>query len=93
MGAGYCASQMQTHLFPKFSKKYYVNATGGVSGNTFLNNHDLISKFRFFEGDRAYADSESQVQEYLDVYTTGPLTKVGLLDRLADGQDIDPEYA
>jgi hypothetical protein len=67
------------------SKKYYVNSTGGISGNSYLNNHDLISKFRFFEGDRAHADSETEVKEYLDIYHTGPLTKASLLDRIAEG--------
>lgn len=90
LGASYCAQMMQTHWFPKFSKKY---SQTGVTGNTYLNNHDLISKFRFFENGVASADSENEVKNYLELYSSGPLTKATLLDRIAEGQDIDPEYA
>ena len=31
------------------SWKNYENSIGGVTGNNYLNNIDLISKFRFFE--------------------------------------------
>lgn len=92
--AGYwLAGQFQTRIIPKFSYKHYKNATGGVDGTQFLNNQDLVSKFRFFENSTAYADAESEVRNYVDLYTTGPLTKASLLDRIAEGESIDPEFA
>jgi hypothetical protein len=44
-------------FFPKFSKNYDKHK-GYVSANNYLNNHDLISKFRFFENGSASADAK-----------------------------------
>jgi hypothetical protein len=53
MSAYYCSQQLQTRFFPKFSMKFWKHAPGGghagIRAETYLNNHDLISKFRFFE--------------------------------------------
>lgn len=59
-----------------------------------MNNHDLISKFRIFEeGSVAQADSQSQVESYLDIYSSGPLTKAEMLNRIAEGKPVDENFA
>ena len=58
-----------------------------------MNNQDLISKFRFFENGGAAADAKEDIQNYLDVYTSGPLTKAEMLNRINDGRAVDPEFA
>lgn len=93
-GAYYVASQLQHKLFLRFSKKFYKPEERlGVNGNTYLNNHDLISKFRFFENGEAAADARSEVEQYLDLYSSGPLTKAEMLNRLAEGKPVDPNFA
>lgn len=87
----FMANQFQTRLFRKFEWSSYVNYKGGVKDTTYMNNYDLVSKFRFFEEGVAHADAESQVQSYLDLYTSGPLTKAEMLNRIADGRCED-EY-
>jgi hypothetical protein len=51
--AYYMSNQFQTRFFPKMSWKYWKHAPGGgfsgIKAETYLNNHDLISRFRFFE--------------------------------------------
>jgi hypothetical protein len=54
---------------------------------------DMISKFRFFENGEAQCDASSEINNYLNVYTNQPLTKADLLDRIADGQEVDPAFA
>jgi len=47
-----------------------------------------------FDSNSAMAtDSLSEVENYLNVYTSGPLTKAEVLNRFADGQYVDPEFA
>jgi hypothetical protein len=41
----------------------------------------------------ASADAKSTVEEYLDEYQSGPISKAELLNRLADGLPVDPAYA
>lgn len=95
MGAFYVAAQLQTRIFPKFSKKHYVNSTGGITGQTYLANHDLISKFRFFqdEEDDTVGNAEDEIKQYLDIYTSGPLTKAEMLNRFAEGKWVDPAFS
>jgi hypothetical protein len=65
MGAYYVAAQLQHKLFMRFSKKWYRPSPTdrqGLNANTYLNNHDLISKFRFFEDGVASADAKSEVE-------------------------------
>jgi hypothetical protein len=58
-GAYYCAAQLQHKFFLRFSSKWYKPEERlGVNPNTYLNNHDLISKFRFFEDGVASADAK-----------------------------------
>ena len=89
----YFASQAQTKIFTKFSKNHYNNSKGYVRPEAFLHNVDLISKFRFFENGEAQADAQSEIQNYLNVYNTGPMSKAELLNRIADGKPVDPEFA
>ena len=85
-GAYYVAAQLQHKFFVRFSSKWYKPEERlGVNANTYLANHDLISKFRFFENGPATADARSEVEQYLDVYTSGPLTKAEMLNRIAEG--------
>lgn len=90
------ASMLHTRFFPKFSSVFYKNNSGvggqGISPNNYLHNHDLISKFRFFEN-QEYASAENEIEAYLDLYTSGPLTKAELLNRIADGRKVDSNYA
>ena len=59
-----------------------------------MNNHDLISKFRIFEqGTVANADALNQVEDYLDLYSSGPLTKAEMLNRFAEGKSVDPNFS
>jgi len=59
-----------------------------------LNNHDLISKFRIFEeGSVAHADAQNSVENYLDIYSSGPLTKSEMLNRIAEGKHVDENFA
>lgn len=59
-----------------------------------MNNHDLISKFRIFEeGSVAHADAQGQVENYLDIYNSGPLTKAEMLNRIAEGKPVDESFA
>jgi hypothetical protein len=87
------SNQFQTRFFPKLSMKFWKHAPGGgfsgIKPETYLNNHDLISKFRFFEKGGAAADSSQDVNSYLDVYHSGPLTKAEMLNRIADGRGVD----
>lgn len=76
-GAYYCGNQLQTRLFPRFNLSYYKN--GGINENIHMGNQDLIAKFRFFEHEGASADAKSEIERYLDVYTSGPLTKADML--------------
>lgn len=93
-GAYYVAAQLQLKLFPRFSKKWSKpSERPGVTPNTYLNNHDLISKFRFFEDGMAQADAKTEVERYLDIYTSGPLTKAEMLNRFAEGKPIDANFA
>jgi len=85
------ASLCATKIFPRLAKDYHPK--GGVNQNTYLNNQDLISKFRFFENGGAQADAKDQMQNYLDVYTSGPLTKAEMLNRIADGREVDADFA
>jgi len=75
------------------SWKNYKNSTGGVHENNYLHNMDYISKFRFFENGEAQADAGNEINNYLNAYTNQPLTKADLLDRIADGQQVDPAFA
>jgi hypothetical protein len=78
----------------RFSKKWYSPTERmGVNSNTYLNNNDLISKFRFFEDGVASADAKSDVEKYLDIYTSGPLTKSEMLNRFAEGKSVDQHFA
>jgi len=70
---------------------YYKN--GGVNQNVYLANQDLISKFRFFDNGGAQAEAKEEIQSYLDVYTSGPLTKASMLDRIAEGRSVDANYS
>jgi len=91
----YVANQMQTRFFPKLSYKYYKTHEDnkvGVSPNTYLANHDLISKFRFFENQGTHASAKTDIENYLDFYTSGPLTKAEMLNRFAEGRFVDPAF-
>jgi hypothetical protein len=89
-GAYYVAAQLQHKLFLRFSRKWVTPSERmGVNSNTYLNNHDLISKFRFFEDGVASADAKQEVEKYLDIYTSGPLTKAEMLNRFAEGKPVD----
>lgn len=78
-----------------FSKSYYeFEKFRGVSPEVYLNNHDLISKFRIFEeGSVAHADSSREVEGYLDLYNSGPLTKAEMLNRMNQGKSVDERFA
>ena len=52
----------------------------------------MISKFRFFEHDGANADAKNSIENYLDVYTNGPLTKADMLTRISEGRSVDPNF-
>lgn len=88
------SSQLHTRFFPKLSYKFYDKSSGtqGIGQNCYLANHDLISKFRIFESGVGHADSQKQVEDYLDVYTSGPLTKAEMLNRLADGRKVPAQF-
>ena len=94
-GAYYCAGQLQTRIFPKFSKSFYRAKDGrnGISPNSYQANHDLISKFRLFEGNTASADTKTEVESYIDLYSQGPATKADLLNRMADNLPVNPDFA
>lgn len=64
----------------------------GIGQNCYLANHDLISKFRIFESGVGHADSQQEVEDYLDIYTSGPLTKAEMLNRIADGRKVDAAF-
>ena len=95
-GGYYVAAQFSTRFFPKyFTYSFYSRESGknGISANSYQHDHDLISKFRFFDGTPATADGKQSVEDYLDLYQSGPLTKAELLNRLADGRPVDNEFA
>ena len=46
-----------------------------------------------FENGGALADNQTQVQNYLDIYQSGQLTKAEMLNRMADGKTNDPEFS
>lgn len=75
--------------------KYYRNKDGKqcVSPNQYQGNHDLVAKFRVFENDGAQASAKSDLESYVDIYQSGPLTKAELLNRMADGLPVDPNFA
>lgn len=41
----------------------------------------------------AAADAKHSVEDYLDLYQSGPLTKADLLNRIADGREVDSDFA
>lgn len=41
----------------------------------------------------AAADAKQSVEDYLDLYQSGPLTKADLLNRIADGRKVDADFA
>ena len=80
-------------FFPKYNKADNYFKPVGVNSAVYLHNQDLISKFRFFENGGAAADAKAEVQHYLDVYTSGPLTKADMLTRINEGRSVDPDFA
>jgi len=46
-----------------------------------------------FENGGALADNQTQVENYLDIYQSGPLTKAEMLNRFADGKSVDSDFA
>jgi|TARA_B110001450_G_scaffold250470_1_gene269185 hypothetical protein len=95
-GAYWMASLLQMKFFTKyFSYNFHrVTTNPGISPETYLNNHDLISKFRIFEeGSVAHADAANSVENYLDIYSSGPLTKSEMLNRIAEGKPVDANFA
>ena len=51
-GAYWIASLLQMKFFTKYTDCFTFSKTEGnpgISSNAYLNNHDLISKFRIFE--------------------------------------------
>ena len=65
----------------------------GISPNAYQSNFDLVAKFRLFENDGASASAQNDIASYIDVYKSGPLTKAELLNRMADGLPVDPNFA
>lgn len=53
----------------------------------------MISKFRFFENAETSNDAQAEINNYLNVYSSQPLTKADLLNKIADGEPVDPNYA
>ena len=89
--AYYTANQIQTRFFPRAHFSYWRE--GGQKSAIYLANQELISKFRIFDGDNAQADAKTEIENYLDVYTSGPLTKAEMLNRIRDGRTVDERFA
>jgi hypothetical protein len=90
--AYYCANQLQTRFFPRLHFNYWRH--GGQKNELYLGNQALISKFRFFDSDDvASADAKTEIEDYLDYYTSGPLTKADMLQRIQDGRGVDERFA
>lgn len=54
----------------------------------------MISKFRIFDTDApAKADAQADIQNHLDIYTAGPLTKAEMLRRFKEGREVDADFA
>ena len=51
-GAYYVAGQFTTRFFPKLSRNFYRPAEDrpGIRPESYQTNHDLISRFRMFDG-------------------------------------------
>ena len=82
-------------MFPKYSKNKWRNRQGfnGIDGDHYQANYGLVAKFRLFENGGAAASAKSDLENYLDVYQSGPLTKAELLNRMADGRPVDQNFA
>jgi hypothetical protein len=94
-GAYWIASLLQMKFFTKWgdAMTYSNPRVGGLQPGSYLNNHDLISKFRIFEaGTVANADAQNEVENYLDLYSSGPLTKAEMLNRFAEGKKVDASF-
>ena len=39
------------------------------------------------------ADTRQEVDNYLNMYETGPLTKASMLQKMNSGQGVDPEFS
>ena len=39
------------------------------------------------------ADTRQEVDSYLDMYETGPLTKASMLQRMNNGKGVDPQFS
>ena len=94
-GAFFCANKLTTKLFNHFSfMNFYRPRDGrlGVSAESYQGGQDLVAKFRIFEDQRT-PSAKDEIQQYLDVYQSGPLTKAELLNRMADGLPVDPKFA
>lgn len=89
--AYYAFNQVHTRLLPRLHPLYWRH--GGQKEASYLANHELISKFRFFDGDYANADAKDDMENYLDLYTSGPLTKADMLQRISDGRSVDERFA
>ena len=64
---------------------------GGIQEGVYLDNQDLISRFRFFDKSPAecQGNPKDELQAYLDKYTSGPMTKAEILNKIADGTPIE----
>lgn len=90
--AYYVANQLQTRIFPRFHFNYWRE--GGQKNELYFGNQSLISKFRFFDSDDvASADAKAEIEDYLDYFTSGPLTKADMLQRIQDGRGFDERFA
>lgn len=88
----YTANQIQTRAFPKMYFNYWKD--GGQRIAPYLGGAELISQFRIFENNAAAsADARSEIQDFVDTYTSGPLTKAEMLNRIRDGRPVDEQFA
>jgi hypothetical protein len=69
--------QLPGRVFPKFTKSKFE----GVSHSYYTSSQDLVSKFRLFETFENF-NSRDDLATYLSVYSTQPLTKNEMVDKL-----------
>lgn len=69
---------MPGRVFPKFTPKKYE----GVTHSYYTSSQDIVAKFRLFDTFEQF-DTREDVATYLSVYSTKPLTKNEMIDKIA----------
>ena len=75
--AYYGGIQLPGRIFPKLTP----GTNDGVSHAIYTSSQDIVGKFRMFETMDSF-DSREEIGTYLSMYTTKPITKSDMMDKI-----------